>query len=593
MNKITVLIRGMHCASCELLVSGQLKKIHGVKTVHVSQKRGLADITYTGNRPNSAAITQAVQEAGYEIGDKQKLPLISRNGADYKDLAKAAVIVLMIYFFAQRFGLFSMDVGASKSGVAVALLVGLVAGVSTCMALVGGLVLSLSARHAEQHPEATPLQKFRPHIYFNIGRIVGYAFLGGVIGLIGKAFNPSANVLGIVTMLIGGVMIFFGLKLIEIFPILRDKNITLPKGIARLFGLQGEVKEYSRKGALVMGTLTFFIPCGFTQAMQLYAVSTGSFWHGMAIMGLFALGTAPGLLGIGGLTSVFKGRRARLLFMTAGLAVIFLGWFNITNGSRLFSLNEGNSALSSVNSDKQEYVVRMTQDARGYSPNSFTVEKGRPIKWIINSTSSFTCAASLVMPAYGISRTLRPGENIITFTPTKIGEIPFSCSMGMYRGKFIVVESKTANSAISANSATGSIGKAAPICGSGGCSGCGGGSSRNVKPQEGAVEKVPAEGYSISNSDVEQVLKTVYTYDNDIIPNTFTVKKGRPVRFAIDVKENGYGCMSTIMIPGLYNTPKLLNAGNPIVMTFTPKKTGSYPITCAMGVPRGEIKVVD
>ena len=166
--------------------------------------------------------------------------------------------------------------------------------------------------------------------------------------------------------------------------------------------------------------------------------------------------------------------------------------------------------------------------------------------------------------------------------------------MGMYRGKFIVVDKKAVKGAVS-NSASGSIAKTPLSCGSGGggCSGCGGGSSRNVKPQEGAVEKVPAEGYSISNSDVEQVLKTVYTYDNDIIPNTFTVKKGRPVRFAIDVKENGYGCMSTIMIPGLYNTPKLLNAGNPIVMTFTPKKTGSYPITCAMGVPRGEIKVVD
>lgn len=259
----------MHCASCEFLVSEQLKKIHGVKAVYVSQKQAFAEITYTGNRPNDKKITQAVQEAGYEIGDKQKLPWISKNSADYKDLAKAAIIILMIYFAAKWLGLFSINVGASKSGVAVALLVGLVAGVSTCMALVGGLVLGLSARHSEQHPEATPLQKFRPHIYFNVGRILGYAFLGGVIGIIGKAFNPGTNVLEIITVAIGGVMIFFGLKLIEIFPILRDKSITLPPGIARLFGLQREVKEYSHKGAIVMGVLTFFIPCGFTQAMQL------------------------------------------------------------------------------------------------------------------------------------------------------------------------------------------------------------------------------------------------------------------------------------------------------------------------------------
>jgi sulfite exporter TauE/SafE/copper chaperone CopZ len=449
MNKIKIPIRGMHCASCELLVSEQLEKIHGVKAVYVSQKRAYAEITYAGNRPNDKKITQAIQEAGYKIGDQQKLPWISRNSADYKDLAKAAIIILIIYFFAKWFGLFSIDVGASKSGVVVALLVGLVAGISTCMVLVGGLVLGLSARHSEKHPEATPLQKFRPHIYFNVGRILGYAVLGGIIGIIGKAFNPPTTVLGIITIAIGGVMIFFGLKLIEIFPILRDKSIALPPGIARLFGLQREVKEYSHRGALVMGALTFFIPCGFTQTMQLYAISTGSFWQGMAIMGLFALGTAPGLLGIGGLTSVFKAQKARLLFMSTGLAVIFLGWFNITNGSRLIGLDAGNNTTNAAVSDKQEQVVRMTQNARGYSPNSFTVEKGRPVKWIINSTSSFTCASWLVMREYGINRALGPGENILTFTPEKTGELPFSCSMGMYRGKFIVVDNKEAKRSVS------------------------------------------------------------------------------------------------------------------------------------------------
>src|SRR3989339_2204519 len=215
MNKIKIPIRGMHCASCELLVSGQLKKIHGVNAVHVNQKLALAEITYAGNRPSDEKIARAVQEAGYEIGDKQKLPWISKNSADYKDLAKAAVLILVIYFAARWFGLLNMDVGASKSGVAVALFVGLVAGVSTCMALVGGLVLSLSARHAEQHPEATPIQKFRPHIYFNIGRVVGFGIFGGIIGLIGSVIKFSPSILGIFTIIIGFVMIFLGLKLVE------------------------------------------------------------------------------------------------------------------------------------------------------------------------------------------------------------------------------------------------------------------------------------------------------------------------------------------------------------------------------------------
>lgn len=440
MNKKTIPIRGMHCASCELLIGEQLKKIPGLTNVYVSQKRALAIVKYPETaQVNDKDIVKAVQEAGYEVGRNQKLPWISRSPADYKDLARAGGIFLVIYLLVRWFNLVDLGFNAPNSGVAVALLVGLVAGVSTCMALIGGLVLGLAARHAEKHPEATSMQKFRPHIFFNIGRILGFAILGGFIGLVGQAFKPSNNLLGFLTVIIGGVMIFFGLKLIEIFPALRDKSITLPAGISRLFGLHKEVKEYSHKSAMIMGALTFFLPCGFTQAMQLYAVSTGSFWQGMAIMALFALGTAPGLLGIGGLTSVFKGRKARIFFMTAGLAVILLGWVNISNGSRLFGSRIDKSGTVPV-ADQNVQEVRMNQFRNGYSPNIFTVKKGRPVKWIINSATSLSCAAYLVVPKYGISKSLRAGENIITFTPTQIGEIHFSCSMGMYRGKFIVVE---------------------------------------------------------------------------------------------------------------------------------------------------------
>lgn len=458
MSTLKVPIRGMHCASCEVLIGESIRTVSGVEQVSVSQRRGEAVVHYQGAEPAAQAIRRAVQNAGYDVGPKDKLPWLSSNPEDYKDLLRAAGILLIIYLVARWLNLSGLPIGTQSTGVIIALVVGLVAGVSTCLALVGGLVLSLSARHAELHPEATALQKFRPHLYFNIGRIAGYALFGGVIGLVGAIFRPSTNVLGFLTMVIGGVMIFFGLKLIEIFPVLKDKSITLPAGIARLFGLHKEVKEYSPKSSLVMGGLTFFLPCGFTQAMQLYAVSTGSFWQGMAIMGLFALGTAPGLLGIGGLTSVFKGRRARLFFMTAGLAVIILGWNNVVNGSRLFG--GAGTASAAISDDAQE--VRMTQSGNGYDPNVITVEKGRTVKWIINATSPFSCSASIVMPRYGISQGLRSGENIIEFTPVSVGEIPFSCSMGMYRGKFVVVDSG-ANAAPGAATQTGAGGVRPPV----------------------------------------------------------------------------------------------------------------------------------
>jgi plastocyanin domain-containing protein len=82
----------------------------------------------------------------------------------------------------------------------------------------------------------------------------------------------------------------------------------------------------------------------------------------------------------------------------------------------------------------------MNVTGRGYSPNAFTVRQGIPVKWVITSDGSYSCANYLVSPKLGVRQALQSGENVITFTPTEAGRIPFSCSMGMYRGAFTVVE---------------------------------------------------------------------------------------------------------------------------------------------------------
>ncbi len=438
MPKLNLSIAGMHCASCEILIGDNLKEISGVTKADVNYKTGKAEVYYEGNTPKKEDLARAVEEAGYKIGEKQKSGWLSKDFNDYWNLFYGVLVILALYTLAKIFGLNNFNVNTIQDGLGVVFLVGLVAGVSTCMALIGGLVLSLSARHSELHPEATTIEKFRPHLYFNLGRIGGYALLGGVIGFVGSALQFSANLLGIITILVSFVMIFLGLKLVGVFPSLQDKNFALPKSIAKFFGIKSEAKEYSHKAAILSGAATFFLPCGFTQAMQLYAVSSGSFGQGAAIMGLFALGTSLGLLSIGGLSSVFKGRKAKIFFATAGVAVIMFGWFNIGNALALVGGGgSNNNSDQTVVSDKEQ-VVYMTQNVDGYSPNILRVKKGIPVKWVINSKSTFSCASYIVMRQFKIGKPLQLGENIFKFTPTQTGEIPFSCSMGMYRGKFIV-----------------------------------------------------------------------------------------------------------------------------------------------------------
>lgn len=577
MNKTIVPIKGMHCRSCEILVEEKLKENPDIKNVSVSYKDKEARI-YSHHPLDMGKVRSAVIEAGYDVGKDDSKSWFSQNPTDYLDLFISALLLLALYLIGKRFGLFNISTGRNNSsGLLFVLVIGLTAGVSTCMALVGGLVLGISARHAEKHPEATAAQKFRPHLFFNLGRISSYFLLGGVVGLIGKAFQLSGTLLGVLTIGVGIVMFILGLQLTEIFPRVSSGGLTLPSGIARMLGIKKHhEKEYSHTNSMLVGALTFFLPCGFTQAMQLYAMSTGSFWSGALIMGTFALGTAPGLLGIGGLSSVLKGSFAKKFFKFAGLVVVVLATINISNGLNLtgwksiFTESSGSAAVS-ANDPNVKLVngvqeVRMTQLAGAYKPNQFTIRQGIPVKWIIDSKSD-SCSSSITIQKLGIRKYLQPGENVIEFTPKDIGDLRFSCLMGMYNGKFTVIKNDLPSQPVAPQPPT-------------------------TAPQSSLPTTEAPENVTAKPVDVQKISATYIDAYKDIDPKEFTVSANKPVKFSIDVKERAWGCMSSITIPGLDSDIFDLKPDQNIVFEFTPSKKGTYKITCGMGVPRGKIIVI-
>ncbi|OGM80512.1 hypothetical protein A2366_01810 [Candidatus Woesebacteria bacterium RIFOXYB1_FULL_33_9] len=583
MSNKKIHITGMHCRSCEILIEEELKKIRGVTDVTVSHKEGIADISFI-DKLNNIDVNTAVENAGYCVGENAKLPLISKNKKDYIELGLAYFIATALFLIAKKLGLFELagSVKGSYSSLPVVFIISITAGISTCMALVGGLVLGMSSKFAKQNPEATGVEKFVPHVYFNLGRIISYFILGGIIGYAGSFFQLSTSILGILTVAVGLVMLLLGSQLIDIFPFLKSISFTLPKGIYKFLGIRNkENAEYSNSNASILGASTFFLPCGFTQAMQLYAISTGSPLQGALTLGVFALGTTPGLLGVGGLTSVVKGGFSKLFFKTAGVIVVLLSLFNVSNGLNLlgiksvFAKNAPTSIDKNVKIVNGVQVVKMTQKTNGYTPNKFTIKKGVPVRWIITSESIYSCASSIVSQQLGIRSSLKLGENIFEFTPKEAGTIRFSCSMGMYTGSFVVVDDTgivTPDTSIPAK---------APSCGgSGGC-GCGGGVKKNITPTTGEV----------LNVGKTQVLKASYSVSTDITPNKFNVKVGVPVKLEITVLENGQGCMGSVALPGLSEDVSGFIKDETVIFEFTPTKTGTFAITCAMGVPRGEIIV--
>lgn len=588
-------IKGMHCRSCEILLEEKLKELDHIKAVDVNYKTGEATIHFSGQTPDREMINHAIGEAGYEVGVSEGLPWLTKNKREYVNLGTAFLILMAIVLILKSLGLANINLNPDLSNPSWSLivLIGLVAGFSTCMALVGGLSLGLSTKFISNHPTATAAEKFRPHIFFVFGRVLSYAWLGGILGALGTVIKLSATANGIITLLVGAVMLLMGLQLINIFPRLNRFKLALPKSVGKFFGINQRDKEYSHGQAMLMGALTFFLPCGFTQAMQLYAISTGNFASGALVMGLFALGTAPGLLSIGGVTSLIKGNFKERFFKVAGLAVIFFGLFNLNNGYTLASLSFSGLGIAAsgqivavsdpnVTMENGVQVVRMTENNRGYSPNRFSVKKGVPVKWIIDAQAPYSCASSLVVPKLGIQTSLKAGENIIEFTPTETGQLPFSCSMGMYVGVFNVYDEDGSSGSTSTPAAV-AVAKSPAIrsgstcgAGGGGC-GCGGGGVKVNQDTTATVAK--------TDSGV-QVINSTYTASKYLSPNSFRVEAGKKVQLNIDVKDNGSGCGYAIMIPNLYDNAIPLVAGQPITMEFTPTDKGTYDITCSMNMIR-------
>ena len=567
-KNLKIPIKGMHCRSCEILLEEQLKEVQNVYDVKANYRRGEVIVYYEEEKPLTNSLHEKIVEAGYLLGSAEKLPLIIKNKKEYQNLLIAFIFLLIFFLLFKKFNLLNLDFDydLDNPSFLMAILIGLVAGFSTCMALIGGLSLGLSAKFAKEHPSASTIEKFRPHLFFVVGRIFSYALLGGCLGLLGKAFRFSFFANGILIIIVGLVMLIMGVQLTNIFPRLSNFKITLPKKISKIFGTTKNSNHYSHIQASILGALTFFLPCGFSQTMQIYAISTGDFWLSFWTMGLFALGTAPGLLGIGGLTSLVKGAFKKRFFKFAGLAVIFFALFNLSNGYRLLSLGFDYSSKTEQKTELNipledgVQIIRMIEGRNGYTPNNFSVKKGVPVRWIIDAQAPYSCASSIIVPKLRIEKRLKLGENIIEFTPQESGKLPFSCSMGMYNGAFNVV------------------------------------GDNNIIEDKGQIKTDSSNSFCSPkslNSDCSsdenslQLIKTSYTLVEDIQPNRFTVKVGQPVRLEIEVKEDGLGCMEQIEIPGLYDRPQPLIAGKKVIMEFTPQNTGKYLITCAMGIVRG------
>lgn len=324
-KKYTFQANGMHCKSCSLIIEQELGDLSYIDSVHANSNTQAVTVTgdFDDVPPEELAkdFSTLLSKHGYSFSVEKKEE--KKNYSDFKVAIPIAVGFTLLFILLQKMGFINL-INTKNISYGTSFMVGIVASVSSCMAVVGGLVLSMSASFAKEG------SKVKPQLLFHLGRLVSFFILGGVIGSLGAAFTLGSTSTFVISLIIGIVMIILGLHLLD-FHFVRKFQPTMPKFLSK-YALSVTKMNHTLTPLLV-GVITFFLPCGFTQSMQIYTLSTGSFFSGALTMFSFALGTLPALALVSfSSLSVKDSKWSGIFFKTAGILVILFAIFNIING---------------------------------------------------------------------------------------------------------------------------------------------------------------------------------------------------------------------------------------------------------------------
>lgn len=421
----------------------KLGKLPGVNGVEASTPKGEVRLTCEQEAPSLAVLNEALRGESYVLRHCGAPSAAKRP--TFGQVLGAFASVILFGWLASKFGLLKTDFAVDGSGGFWAVfLIGLLAAASSCIAVSGGLLLSSAATYNRRYGSLDGVTRMTPVFMFVAGRVLSYAFFGSLIAALGKVLSPSPSFTGGIIVVAAVYMLVMGLDMLKIAPRwLKAIQPRLPKWIARRV-VDAEGREHPAMPFL-MGALTFFIPCGFTQALQVYALAVGSFAQGGLVLAAFALGTAPSLLALGWASTSLKGKAGERFFRFAGALVVVLGLWNLQNGMTAMgyplALPDFAAAPAVAAEDPNVRVVDGVQVIRmrlgvnpAYKPSdTYTIKAGLPVRMEIEGVGT-GCRGVLMVPKARASVALTRQLNVLEFTPKKPGEYVFSCSMGMFPG---------------------------------------------------------------------------------------------------------------------------------------------------------------
>lgn len=426
MNKKYVKIEGIHCNHCIDTITNALLKNKNIKEVKI--KNNIAHITYDKKLSNREIIKIII-----DIDYFTKKEYISDNLKNIDTTIRLKeFIVIVIVLFALWFlinKIFGYNIFNVIPNIDSSITYGMlfVTGILTsihCISMCGAINLIAIVDSKNKN--------YKRPILYNLGRVVSYTIIGGLVGLLGSVISLNSTINGIIILVASLIMLLMSFNMLGII------EFRLP------FINKIRLKTKSRN-SFVIGLLNGLMPCGPLQAMQVYALSTGSFIKGALSMLIFSLGTVPLMLLVGIFYNLVKGKGKIIVNKVASVLILILSIVMLNRGLLALGIDISKSfndysefTSSKIEGDYQ--VVEFDLEYNDYE--DIIVQKDIPVKMIIHVEKKYLtgCNSELELKDFNKKVKLEVGDNIIEFTPKKTGTYTYTCWMNMIKNNIKVVD---------------------------------------------------------------------------------------------------------------------------------------------------------
>jgi sulfite exporter TauE/SafE len=338
-------------------------------------------------------------------------------------------------------------------------LTGFLTGGITCAAVQGGLLVAVLANvdktNMTNRTNTThKMIMLMIVLAFVAAKLVSHTILGFLLGFMGERLQFSVQFTAIMLGIASVFMIMMAFNMLSVHPVFRRFVIAPPKFFRRLIWMQS--KQTNLFAPIILGALTIFIPCGTTQAMMAQAIAYGNPLTGALILFSFILGTAPLFILLGLAITTLTETHTQWFGKAAAIMVIGMALWNLYNASAIFGFDRAaGRVVRSVVCQLQYCGEQKEKEGQGgkvsknptitirqttYEVDNPSIKAGEEITLTVTNKDGNGCIQYFTIPKPGIQKAIPVGktETIVFRAPSEKGELLFTCSMGMYRGKFIV-----------------------------------------------------------------------------------------------------------------------------------------------------------